>query len=70
METGQVNPTMKLENQGIMGLGYVYYNLIEPDLMSEAVKNGEGEIGQGDGSGGGAQISIEEHHEGARGARK
>jgi len=47
METGQVNPTMKLENQGIMGLGYVYYNLIEPDLMSEAVKNGEGEIGQG-----------------------
>ena len=47
METGRVNPTMKLENQGITGLGYVYYNLIEPDLMSEAVKNGEGEIGQG-----------------------
>lgn len=47
METGRVNPTMKLEHQGITGLGYVYYNLIEPDLMSEAVKNGEGDIGQG-----------------------
>lgn len=47
METGRVNPTMKLEHQSITGLGYVYYNLIEPDLMSEAVKNGEGDIGQG-----------------------
>jgi len=26
MDQGQVNPAMKLENQGITGLGYVYYN--------------------------------------------
>ena len=39
METGQVNPTMKLENQGITGLGYVYYNLIEMAMGAEVNGN-------------------------------
>jgi len=47
MDIGRVNPDMKLEHQGITGLGQVYYNLIEPDLMTQALRNGEGEMGQG-----------------------
>ena len=47
MDHGRVNPTMKLENQGITGLGHVYYNLIEPDLMQAAIEAGEGTLGQG-----------------------
>jgi len=47
MDTGRVNPNMKLEHQGITGPSYVYYNLVESDLMSLAVQNGEGTMGQG-----------------------
>ncbi|WP_420857313.1 phosphoenolpyruvate carboxykinase [Marivivens marinus] len=47
MDHGRVNPTMKLENQGITGLGHVYYNLMEPDLVQAAIKAGEGTLGQG-----------------------
>ncbi|WIV51049.1 phosphoenolpyruvate carboxykinase [Marivivens sp. LCG002] len=47
MDHGRVNPTMKLEDQGIHGLGYVYYNLIEPDLVQAAIKAEEGTLGQG-----------------------
>ncbi|ADO41407.1 phosphoenolpyruvate carboxykinase [Ketogulonicigenium vulgare] len=47
MDQGRVNPSMKLEQQGISGLGQVYYNLLEPDLVKAAVQRGEGELGQG-----------------------
>ncbi|MEL6205788.1 MAG: phosphoenolpyruvate carboxykinase (ATP), partial [Pseudomonadota bacterium] len=47
MDIGRVNPSCRLEDQGIAGLGNVYYNLIEPDLIAEAIKRGEGEMGRG-----------------------
>ncbi len=47
MDHGRVNPGMTLEAQGITGLGEVYYNLAEPDLMQAAICGGEGELGQG-----------------------
>lgn len=47
MDHGRVNPTMKLEDQGITGLGQVYYNYLEPDLISQALKRDEGTLGQG-----------------------
>ena len=43
----RVNPNCKLEDQGIEGLGRVYYNLLEPALMTEAVSRGEGRLGLG-----------------------
>ena len=33
MTLGRVNPQFRLEDQGISGLGDVYYNLIEPALV-------------------------------------
>ena len=47
MTTGRVNPSFKLEDQGITGLGSVYYNLMEPALIEIALKKGEGELGNG-----------------------
>ncbi|WP_170476905.1 phosphoenolpyruvate carboxykinase [Ruegeria arenilitoris] len=47
MTSGRVNPQFRLENQGIEGLGNVYYNYIEPALIEEAIKRGEGTLGQG-----------------------
>ncbi len=47
MTTGRVNPKMKLEDQGITGLGTIHYNLIEPALVEEAVRRGEGRLGIG-----------------------
>ncbi len=47
MTTGRVNPSMKLEDQGISGLGDVYYNLLEPALIETALKRGEGTLGRG-----------------------
>jgi len=47
MIDGRVNPDCTLDNQGIMGAGRVYYNLIEPALVEIAVKRGEGVLGQG-----------------------
>ena len=47
MTSGRVNPNFRLEDQGIEGLGNVYYNLMEPALIEAAVKNGEGHLGQG-----------------------
>ena len=32
---------------GISGLGEVYYNLIEPDLITQALRREEGELGRG-----------------------
>ena len=46
MTFGRVNPQFHLEDQGIEGLGNVYYNQIEPVLIEAAVKRGEGYIGQ------------------------
>ncbi|MCT4334669.1 phosphoenolpyruvate carboxykinase [Paracoccus sp. YLB-12] len=43
----RVNPNCRLEDQGIEGLGRVYYNLLEPALMTEAVARDEGRIGLG-----------------------
>ncbi|RJE79477.1 phosphoenolpyruvate carboxykinase [Paracoccus sp. JM45] len=45
--TTRVNPDCRLEDQGINGLGQVYYNLPEPALMTEAVARGEGKLGLG-----------------------
>jgi len=47
MTNGRVNPTHRLEDQGIAGLGSVYYNLIEPALIEAAVRRGEGRLGLG-----------------------
>ena len=47
MNKGRVNPSQRLEDQGIVGLGSVYYNLLEPDLIGEALRRGEGELGRG-----------------------
>ena len=38
MTTGRVNPTFRLEDQQITGLGDVYYNLMEPALIEIALK--------------------------------
>ncbi|PTV96216.1 phosphoenolpyruvate carboxykinase (ATP) [Rhodobacter aestuarii] len=47
MTIGRVNPAKRLEDQGITGLGNVYYNLLEPALIEEAIKRGEGKLGKG-----------------------
>ena len=47
MSIGRVNPNMTLEHQGITGLGNVYYNLLEPAIIEEALKRGEGRLGLG-----------------------
>lgn len=47
MTYGRVNPTMRLEDQGISGLGTVFYNLIEPALVEAAVERKEGKLGLG-----------------------
>ena len=45
MTHGRVNPDQTLEKQGFKGLGSVYYNLIEPDLIEKALCLGEGTLG-------------------------
>ncbi|WP_127109309.1 phosphoenolpyruvate carboxykinase [Pararhodobacter zhoushanensis] len=47
MTAGRVNPTQRLEDQGITGLGSVAYNLIEPALVQAALDRGEGTLGKG-----------------------
>ncbi|SDO25644.1 phosphoenolpyruvate carboxykinase (ATP) [Lutimaribacter pacificus] len=47
MAFGRVNPQFRLEDQGIEGLGNVYYNLMEPALIEAALKNDEGTLGRG-----------------------
>ncbi len=47
MTSGPVNPNFKLEDQGIKGLGNVFYNQMEPALVEAALKRGEGTLGQG-----------------------
>lgn len=43
----RVNPQYQLEDQGINGLGNVYYNDLAPDLIAAALKRNEGTLGQG-----------------------
>ena len=47
MTIGHVNPACRLEDQGIAGLGKVYYNLLEPALVEEALKRSEATLGKG-----------------------
>ncbi|MCV2864013.1 phosphoenolpyruvate carboxykinase [Defluviimonas sp. WL0075] len=47
MMTGRVNPSQRLEDHGIAGLGTVYYNLLEPALIEAALKRDEGTLGTG-----------------------
>ncbi|KAA2313613.1 phosphoenolpyruvate carboxykinase [Pseudooceanicola sediminis] len=47
MALGRVNPHFRLEDQGLEGLGNVYYNLKEPALIEAALKRGEGKLGNG-----------------------
>ena len=47
MTTGRVNPSHRLEDQGMSGLGHVFYNLMEPALVEAALKREEGTLGRG-----------------------
>ncbi|MCA8884559.1 MAG: phosphoenolpyruvate carboxykinase (ATP), partial [Rhodobacteraceae bacterium] len=47
MTHGRVNPSQRLEDQGMVGLGTVYYNLLEPALIEQALKRDEGTLGNG-----------------------
>ncbi|MHA7876947.1 phosphoenolpyruvate carboxykinase [Roseivivax sp.] len=47
MTSGRVNPNFRLEDQGIEGLGNVYYNQLEPALIDAALRRGEGTLGRG-----------------------
>ncbi len=47
MTNGRVNPAQTLSEQGITGLGQVYYNLLEPALVEESLKRSEGTLGKG-----------------------
>ena len=44
---GTVNPSLTLNSQGITGFKNAYYNLTEPDLISQSLYRGEGELGLG-----------------------
>ncbi|MEY8828088.1 phosphoenolpyruvate carboxykinase [Sedimentitalea sp. XS_ASV28] len=47
MTSGRVNPNFRLEDQGIEGVENVHYNLLEPALIENALRLGEGALGQG-----------------------
>lgn len=47
MVHGRVNPNFRLEDMGIEGIGQAYYNLIEPDLIEQALSRDEGTLGRG-----------------------
>ncbi|MBT5300623.1 MAG: phosphoenolpyruvate carboxykinase (ATP), partial [Tateyamaria sp.] len=47
MAFGRVNQQFRLEDQGITGLGDIYYNLIEPTLIEKALERKEGQLGKG-----------------------
>ncbi|MEM9584472.1 MAG: phosphoenolpyruvate carboxykinase [Pseudomonadota bacterium] len=47
MNKGRVNPDHTLDTQGITELGDVYYNYLEPALIEDALKRGEGTLGKG-----------------------
>ncbi|MDK3072101.1 phosphoenolpyruvate carboxykinase [Sedimentitalea sp. JM2-8] len=47
MTVGRVNPSFRLQDQGIEGVENVHYNLLEPALIEAALRLGEGVLGQG-----------------------
>ena len=47
MISGRVNPSQTLDKMGFEGLGSVYYNLLEPQLIELALTKGEGRLGKG-----------------------
>jgi phosphoenolpyruvate carboxykinase (ATP) len=47
MISGRVNPSRTMDKMGFEGLGSVYYNLLEPQLIELALANGEGHLGEG-----------------------
>ena len=47
MPIGRVNPNMRLEDQGITGLGDIHYNLLEPGLIEASIRREEGRLGLG-----------------------
>jgi phosphoenolpyruvate carboxykinase (ATP) len=47
MTAPRVNPSQRLEDQGITGASAVHYNLIEPALVEAALRRGEGRLGLG-----------------------
>ena len=47
MTNGRVNPSHRLEHQGITGLGRVHYNTPEPALIEAALQREEGKLGLG-----------------------
>src|SRR5690554_5771458 len=47
MTHGRVNPRQRLEDQGFNGLGQVFYNTLEPDLVTQALRRDEATLGQG-----------------------
>ena len=47
MMSARVDPDFTLEDQGIIGLNHVYYKLIEPLLIEEALTRKEVELGKG-----------------------
>jgi phosphoenolpyruvate carboxykinase (ATP) len=47
MTSGKVNPARTLDAMGITGLASVHYNLIEPNLIEQAIQRGEGTLGKG-----------------------
>ncbi len=47
MTNGRVNPSQRLEDQGIAGPAHVFYNLNEPALVDAAIRRDEGTLGKG-----------------------
>ena len=47
MTIGRVNPEHTLDDQGITGLGEVYYNYQEAALMEASLTRGEARLGKG-----------------------
>jgi len=47
MINGKVNPSQTLDAMGVTGFGNVYYNMLEPNLVEQALSRGEGTLGKG-----------------------
>jgi len=47
MVSGVFNPSFRVEDAGLLGLGNVHYNLQNAALVEEAIRRGEGELGIG-----------------------
>ena len=59
MTNGVFNPEHPLEALGVSGLARIHYNLLEPALIEQALKRGEGTLGRG-----GAFLCDTGHHTG------